>query len=85
MSIQKALHLRDDIDNVSGKERERELARIEDCADVSIQRLEEYIKNIKKKLITAASNSNDILKGNRKTKTKKQKWEENNCRDTSSD
>ena len=46
MTMHKALHLRDDVDRlyVSRKEGERGLASIEDTVDVSIQRLEDYIK-----------------------------------------
>ena len=45
MTMHKALHPRDDVDRlyVSRKERGRWLARIEDCVDASIQRLEDYI------------------------------------------
>ena len=43
MTIHKALHPRDDIDRlyVSRKKEEKD---IEDCVDVSIQRLKDYIK-----------------------------------------
>ena len=55
---------------MSRKEDERKFARIEDCVEISIQEPEEHIKNskdVKKtKLVTAASNSNDNSRTNRK-------------------
>ena len=50
------------------------LANIEDCVDVSIQRLEDYIKMSKERLIRAARNGIGNIRTNRKaTKTKKEK------------
>ena len=48
---------------MSRKERERGLFSIENYMDASIQELEDYIKKIKERLITAASNSADNIKG----------------------
>ena len=50
MTMHKILHNRDDVDRlyVSGKERERGLASIEDSVEASIQRVEEYIKSAEK-------------------------------------
>ena len=45
------LHLRYDIDQVSKKEKERRLARIEDCADPTIQGVEECTKKEERKSI----------------------------------
>ena len=59
---------------VSIKERERELASIEDCIDPSTQGLKDNIKNEQRGLITAANNS--IKNINTDSETKKQKWEE---------
>ena len=74
-----ALHPRDDIDGlyVSRKEGRIELISIKDYVDASIQKLGDYIKKRKEKLITAASNSTENIR-TRKTvwKTRKQKWEE---------
>ena len=74
----KALHPRDDIDRlyVSRKEEERGLASIEDCADISIWRLENYIEKQGGGPITATRNNTDNIKTNRMTITRKQNWEE---------
>ena len=58
---------------VSRKEGGRGLTNIEDRVDASIQRLEDYIKKSKEKLITTTSNSSDNVRTNRTTITKKQK------------
>ena len=79
MTMQVTLHPRDDIDRLyaSGKEGGRGLANIEDSNNVSIQRLEDYIKKGEEKLITAANNSTDSIRTNRTaTKTRKKKWDE---------
>ena len=49
MPMHKALHSKDDVDRlyVPRKEGGRGLASIEDSVDISIQRLEDYIKNTK--------------------------------------
>ena len=73
----------DDTDRLyaSGKEGGRGLASDEDCVDAAIQRLEECTKKRTERLITAACNSNDKVKLNRKaTKTRKQKKEEKTVR-----
>ena len=70
--MNKALHLRDDIDRlyVSRKEGGRELASIEKCVNASIQGLDNYTKK-QRKLIIAASNSISNIRTKRKTtKTK---------------
>ena len=69
--------MRDDIDKlyVSRKERERELASIEDSVDTSMQGQEEYIKKSKERLITATRNNINNIRIN-STITRKQKWEE---------
>ena len=48
--MNKALHLRDVTDNVSKKKKkvERGLDSIEGCVDASIERLEEYVKKLRK-------------------------------------
>ena len=76
MTMHKALHPRDDVDRlyVSRKEGRRGLARFEDSVDESIQRLEDYTEK-HERLITAIRNNTDNTIGNRKTITRKQKWE----------
>ena len=78
----KALHPRYDVDRlyVSRKEGGRELARIEDSVDASIQRLEDYIEKHEGGLITAIRKNTDNTIENRMTKTRKQKWEEKQLR-----
>ena len=78
MTMQKALHPRDDDDRlyVSRKERGRGLASIEDSVDASIQRLEDYIEKHEEGLITAIRNDTDNTMANRMTISRKQKWEE---------
>ena len=78
MTLHKALHPRDGVDRlyVPRKEGGRGLASIEDSVDTSIQRLEEYIEKHERGLITATRNNTDKTIDNRKTKTRKQKWEE---------
>ena len=77
MTMHEALHPRDDVDRlyVSRKVEGRVLARIEDCVDASIQRLEDYIEK-RGGLITATRNDTDNTKTNKTTITRKQKWEE---------
>ena len=56
---------------------EEDSPALKDCINRSIQRIEEYIKKSKERLITAASNSNDSLRSKRKTiKTRRPKWKE---------
>ena len=79
MTMQKALHRRDDIDRlyVPRKEGRRGLASIEDCVDTSTQELEDCIKKDKERLIAATNNSiGNIITNKKITKMKKQKWEE---------
>ena len=78
VQMHKALHPSDDMDRlyVSRKEGGRGLASIEDTVDASIQRLEENIEKHAGGLITAIRNSSDNTIDNRMTKTRKQKWEE---------
>ena len=61
---------------VSRKEGGWEIASIEDSVDTSIQRLEDNIEKRKEGLITAARNNFNDTTINRKTITRKQKWEE---------
>ena len=61
---------------MSRKGRERGLTRNEECVDASIQELEKLIRKSKERQVAAASNSNGIIKTNRKTtKTRKHKCE----------
>ena len=77
MTMHKALHPRDDVDKlyVSRKEGGRGLARIEDNVDAAIRRLEDYIEKHEGGLITAIRNDSDNTMENRRTITRKQKWE----------
>ena len=76
--MHKALHPRDDVDRlyVSRKEGGRGLASIEDSADASIQRLEDYIGKHEGGLITGIRNNTDNTMDKRMTITRKQQWEE---------
>ena len=79
MTMNKALHLRDDVDSqyVSRKEGGRGLARIKDSVDASIQRLEDYIEKHERGLITGIRNDTDNMIDDRMTTTRKQnrkKW-----------
>ena len=78
MTMHKALHPSNDVDRlyVSRKERGRGLAIIEDSVDTSIQRLEDYIGKHERGLITTIRNNTDNTIDNRKTITRKQRWEE---------
>ena len=58
--------------DVSRKRGERGLISIDDWIDETIQGLEEYTKNSKKRLITAASNSNYNLRLENRNEKKKQ-------------
>ena len=72
MAIHKALHLRNDVNNMSQeKEGERELTTIE---GTSIRRHESHIKNIVEKLITVTRNNTNKTGINT---TRKQKQVEN--------
>ena len=77
MTMQKALHPRDDVDRlyVSRKEGGRGHASIEDIVDASIQRLEDYIEKYQRGLITTIGNDSDNTIDERMTTTRKQKWE----------
>ena len=61
---------------VSRKEGGRGFSSMKDSVDVSIQGLKDYIKKSKEGLITAASNSNDNIRTNKTTITRKQAREE---------
>ena len=78
MTMNKALHSRDDVDRlyVPRKEGGRRLASIEDSVEASIQRLEDYIQKHGRRLITATRNNTEIIMTNRTTITRKQKWKE---------
>ena len=67
MTIHNVLNLRDDLD-ISKKDS----PNIENNVVVSIQGLEDNIKN-KERLITATRNSAENIRTNRSTKTKKRK------------
>ena len=73
MTMHKVLHPKDDVDRlyVSRKEGRRGLTSIEDNIDASIQRLEDYTGKHE-----AIRNDTDNTMNNRKTTTRKQKWEE---------
>ena len=77
MTIQKALHPRDDVDRlyVSRKEGGRGLASIEDSVDASIHRLEYYKQKRNGGPITVTRNDTENTMHNRMTITRKQKWE----------
>ena len=76
--MHKALHPRDKVDRlyVLRKEGGWGLDRIEDSVGASIQRLKDYIEKHERGLITIIRNYTDNTKANRKTITRKQKWEE---------
>ena len=78
MIMYKALHPRDDVDRlyVLRKEGRRGLASNEDSVDASMQRLQDYVENRRKRLITATRNNTDYTKTSRTTITRKQKWKE---------
>ena len=60
MTMHKASHPRDDVDRLYvSRKGWRELASIQDSADASIQRLEDYIKKHGGKLIPATRNTTD--------------------------
>ena len=77
MTMNKALHPRDDVDRlyVPRKEGGRGLASIEDSVDTSIQRLENYIEKHERGQITVIRNNTNNTIDNRMTKSRKQKWE----------
>ena len=78
MTIHKALHPRDNVDRLyaSRKEGGRGPTSIEDSVDASIQRLEDYIENHERGLITTIRNDTDNTIDDRMITTRKQKWEE---------
>ena len=77
MTMHKALQFRDDVDRlyVSKKEGGRGLASIDDTADASIQRLEDYIEKYERGLITTIRVNTEITINERMTTTRKQKLE----------
>ena len=78
MTIHKAKHHRYNVDRkyASRKEGRRGLASIEDSVDASIRRFKNNIEKHEGELITATRNDTDNTMDNRKTITRKQKWEE---------
>ena len=77
MMVHKGLHDRDDVDipYVSRKEGGRGLDSIQDNVNALIQRLEDYIKKRRGRLITVTKNNTDKHqqnKNNQKTKIGKQ-------------
>ena len=58
--------------NYTSQEKKEE----EDSVDVSIQRIEDYIKKRGGRLITATRNNTDNMRTNRTTINRKQKWKE---------
>ena len=76
--MHKALHQRDHIHRiyVPRKEEERGYASIKKSVDTSIRLIEDYIKKRQEALITAAKNNSDTVRKNRRTITRKQKWQE---------
>ena len=77
ITMQKALHPRDDVDGlyVSRKEGGRGLTSNEDSVNASIWWLEDYIEKLGGRLITATWNNTDNTRINRTTITRKLKWE----------
>ena len=74
--MHKALYPRDDVDRLYVSRKERiGLAFIQDSVDTSIQRLENYVKMCRGRLITATRNHTDNTGINRIKITRK-KWEE---------
>ena len=76
--MHKALHPRTDVGRlyVSRKEGRRGFASVEDSADASLQRLEDYTEKHKEGLIATIGNDTENTMDNRMTITRKQKWEE---------
>ena len=79
MTVHKALLPRDDVDRLclSRKERERGLASIEGSIDESLQRIENYIKKRKGRLITVTRNNtkSTSINGTKITRKKKKREE----------
>ena len=74
MTMHKAIHPRDDVDGHYASRKEgRGHAGFEDRVDVSVWRLEDYIKKSQERLITVTRNCTDFIKFNRKTITSKHK------------
>ena len=80
MTMQKALHPREDVDRlyVSRKEGGRRLVSIEDSVDASIQRLEDSIEKRGERLITATRKNPDNTRTNRTAMTKNKNGKKNN-------
>ena len=76
--MHKTLNPRDDVDclYVSRNESGRGLAITEDSVDALIQRLENYIRKCRERLITVTRNNTDNTRSDKTTITRKQKWEE---------
>ena len=77
MTMNKALHPRDDVDRlyVPRKEWGRGFVSVEDNVDTPIQRLEDYIEKHERGLIMAIRNNTDNTIDNKITITRKQKRE----------
>ena len=78
MTMHKVLHPRYDVNRlyVSRKEEGGGLVIIEESVHASTQQLEDYTEKRGEGLITATNNDTDNTTTNRKTITRKQKWEE---------
>ena len=77
MTMDEALHPRDDVDSLCVKKRRgRGLSRTKDSADTSIQRLQDYIEKRRSRLITAIIEKYWQHEDQQKKITKKQQWEE---------
>ena len=76
MTMNKALHPRDDVDKLYVLRKEgRGLDSMENSVDASIRRLEDYIEKRGGRLITATRNNTDNTRTNGMTITRKQKGE----------
>ena len=84
--MHKALNPRDDVDRlyVWRKEARRRFASIQDSVNASIQQLEDCVNRRRRRLIRATRNNPDNTSIHETKIIRKQKWEENNCMDTSS-
>ena len=70
MTMNKVLHLRDDVDKlyVSRREEERGLTIIEDNVDASIQQPEDYMGQRRGRLITPTKNKTEAQISTKQTK-----------------
>ena len=65
-----------EIDNMCQEQKEKDSAVLKVAWMQQFEKLENYIKKSKERLITAIRNSTDNITINRTTITRKQKWEE---------